>query len=74
MEPVLKRIADMSREIKQTVTLNAAPAKVFAALMEEGRHTRFTGEPARIDARPGGGFTCYGDYIKGLTWNFNPPA
>ncbi len=64
----------MSGEIRQTLTLNAAPAEVFAALMEESHHTRFTGEPARIDARLGGGFTCYGDYINGITLELHSPS
>ncbi|HEX4646772.1 MAG TPA: SRPBCC family protein [Verrucomicrobiae bacterium] len=61
-----------TKNISHRVTLPAKPAGVFAALMDSKRHSRFTGEPARIDARPGGAFTCYGDYITGITLELEP--
>ena len=64
----------MTREIKQTVTINAAPAEVFAALMDETKHSQFTGEPAKINPQPGGAFTCYGDYINGITLELQSPS
>lgn len=60
------------KEIKHTVTLPATPAKVYAALMDEKKHTQFTGQRARIDRRVGGAFTCYGTYIKGITLALQP--
>ena len=62
----------MTKEIKHTVTLGAPPAKVYAALMDEKKHTQFTGQRARIDRRVGGTFTCYGTYIKGITLALQP--
>lgn len=63
---------DMTKEIKHRVTLRATPARVYAALMDEKKHTKFTGERARIDRRVGGMFTCYGTYIKGITLELQP--
>jgi len=61
-----------TKNISHRVTLPAKPAAVFAALMDSARHSRFTGERARIGARPGGAFTCYGDYINGITLELEP--
>lgn len=55
-----------TREINHTVTFNAPPAAVFKALMDSKQHSRFTGEPAKMSGKPGGAFTCYGGYIKGI--------
>jgi activator of HSP90 ATPase len=55
----------MSRTIRQTVTLAAAPRRVYGALLDEHRHSAFTGEAAVISRRVGGAFTCYGGYITG---------
>jgi len=62
----------MTKEIKHRVTILAVPAKVYAALMDEKKHSQFTGERARIDRRVGGTFTCYGTYIKGITLELQP--
>jgi uncharacterized protein YndB with AHSA1/START domain len=56
-----------TKNINHRVTLPAAPARVFAALINEDKHSQFTGEPAHIEARAGGAFTCYGNYISGVT-------
>lgn len=61
-----------TRNIIHRVAFSAKPKDVFAALMDSGRHSEFTGETARIDARAGGAFTCYGDYICGLTIETDP--
>jgi uncharacterized protein YndB with AHSA1/START domain len=56
----------MTREIKHQVVINAAPRAVFEALMDEGRHSQFTGEPAKFSRKVGGAFHCYGNYINGV--------
>jgi len=61
-----------TRTITQTVTLPARPPAVFAALMKEKKHGAFTGDVARIDARAGGLFTCYGRYVSGVTLELVP--
>ena len=62
----------MTKEIKHRVTIRATPAKVYAALMDEKKHARFTGQRARIDRRVGGTFACYGTYIRGITLELQP--
>lgn len=61
-----------TKNINHRVTLPAKPADVFATLMDSARHSQFTGEPARIHGRPGGAFTCYGDYLSGITLELKP--
>jgi uncharacterized protein YndB with AHSA1/START domain len=61
-----------TKTISQTVTLSAAPAAVYAALVEEKQHAAFTGNPAQIDARVGGAFSCYDDYISGVNVELVP--
>jgi uncharacterized protein YndB with AHSA1/START domain len=61
-----------TKTITQSVTLPGAPAAVYSALMNEKKHTAFTGEPAKIEARIGGRFTCYGGYITGVTVDLVP--
>jgi uncharacterized protein YndB with AHSA1/START domain len=62
----------MTKEVNHRVTIRATPARVYAALMDEKKHARFTGQPARIDRRVGGKFTCYGAYINGVTLELQP--
>ena len=62
----------MTKTIEQQVMIRATPAEVFAALMDSDKHSAFTGEPAKIDASEGGTFTCYGDYINGITLELEP--
>jgi uncharacterized protein YndB with AHSA1/START domain len=61
-----------TKTITQTVTFPARPAAVYAALVEEKQHAEFTGNPAQIDPRAGGAFTCYGGYIGGVTIDLVP--
>src|SRR5215470_10721252 len=61
-----------TRNIEQVVTIGAPPARVFEALMSSRGHRAFTGEPARINARVGGSFSCYDGYITGVTLQMKP--
>ena len=62
----------MTKTITQQTMIRATPAEVYAALMDSDKHSAFTGEPARIEARAGGAFTCYDAYIKGVTLELVP--
>jgi uncharacterized protein YndB with AHSA1/START domain len=62
----------MTKNIHQQVTFRATPPQVFAALMDEQQHATFTDSHAKIDARVGGAFTCYDDYIHGFTLELVP--
>ena len=61
-----------TKTISQSVTLPGRPAAVYAALMDETKHAAFSGDAAKIDARVGGSFTCYGGYIEGVTVELVP--
>ena len=65
-------VAMKTKNISHKIVLPARPAAVYAALTEAGQHSRFTGEPAKIEARAGGAFTCYGSYISGITLEVEP--
>ena len=56
----------MSKDIKQTVTFDAKPGVIFAALMDSKKHAAFTGAPAKIGTKAGQAFSCYGGYIGGI--------
>jgi activator of HSP90 ATPase len=57
----------MPKTIRQTATFKASPRAVYEALMDSRKHAAFTGNPARIDRKPGGRFTAYGNYLQGVT-------
>ncbi len=61
-----------TKTIAQSVTLPARPAAVYSALMDEKKHSAFTGDAAKFDARAGGAFSCYGGYIGGVTVELVP--
>jgi activator of HSP90 ATPase len=56
----------MGTTIRQTVTLKASPAEVFAMLMDSRKHSRFTGSPASISRKPGGKVSAYNGYALGV--------
>ncbi len=62
----------MTRTIRQTVTIGAAPLEVYCALLDSKRHAAFTGSAARISAKVGGAFSCYGGYITGTNLELIP--
>jgi len=61
-----------TKNIRHRVVLPARPRDVFTTLLDSKLHSQFTEEFANIDARPGGSFTCYGDYITGITIELEP--
>lgn len=52
-------------KIRQEVTFDAAPAKVYRALVNSAEHAAFTGAPAEISDNEGGTFSVYGGHIHG---------
>ncbi len=61
-----------TRNIQHTVIIRATPRAVYDALMNKKQHARFTGNPAKIRAKAGGAFSCYGRYITGITLELKP--
>ena len=61
-----------TRNIRQKVIVNAKPRAVYDALVNPRKHSAFTGEPAKIRAKVGSAFTCYGGYINGFILELKP--
>jgi activator of HSP90 ATPase len=61
-----------TKTIEHKVLIHAAPKEVYDALMESRKHSKFTGAPAKIGTKPGTAFSCYGDYINGITLALKP--
>jgi activator of HSP90 ATPase len=51
--------------IHQELTLNAAPARIYQALIDAQRFAELTGAPASGDASEGASFSAFGGHISG---------
>jgi activator of HSP90 ATPase len=51
--------------IHQEITLNAAPSRVYQALVDASRFAELTGAPATGDAAEGAPFSVFGGHITG---------
>ena len=51
--------------IHQEVTLNAAPARIYEALVDSKRFGELTGAPASGDSTEGASFSVFGGHITG---------
>ena len=56
-----------TRELRHVVRFDAKPRAIYQALMNSKKHRAFTGAPAKIDAKVGGGFTAWGPHLQGVT-------
>ena len=61
-----------TKNIEQKILINATPREVYDALMNQKKHSRFTGEVAKVRAKTGTAFTCYGGYINGFMLELEP--
>ena len=57
----------MPKTIRQSVTLPATPAKLYAQYLSPKAHAAITGAPVKISARPGSAFSAFGGMIWGKT-------
>lgn len=55
----------MTTDIRQTVRFEAAPARIYEALLDSETHAAFTGAAATISREPGGAWTAYEGGIEG---------
>jgi uncharacterized protein YndB with AHSA1/START domain len=53
------------KEITQIIKISAKPIKVYNALMDEKKHSQFTGAPATIESKVGGKFEVWDSYATG---------
>jgi activator of HSP90 ATPase len=61
-----------TKAIQHTVLIRATPKAIYDALMNEKKHSQFTGERANIRAKAGAPFSCYDGYITGITLELEP--
>jgi activator of HSP90 ATPase len=61
-----------TKTIEHKVHIRADPKEVYDALVNSKRHSKFTGASAKIGSKPGSAFTCYGNYISGVTLDLVP--
>lgn len=62
----------MPETIRFTIDLPVSPERVYRAWLDGYEHSRFTGSPAKIDARVGGEYTAFNGYISGKTLVMTP--
>jgi activator of HSP90 ATPase len=63
----------MKSQIHQEIVVAAAPAAVYAALIDGAQFSRMCGgAPAEIDPAPGGAFSCFGGMIAGRNIECEP--
>jgi activator of HSP90 ATPase len=54
-----------TKSIKHTATFNATPEKIYNLIMDEKKHSVFTGSKATIDSKPNGKFSVFDGYCHG---------
>jgi activator of HSP90 ATPase len=52
--------------IRQTATFDASPHDVYEMLMDSRKHSRFTGDKAKISREVGGRIMAYDGYVDGV--------
>ncbi len=62
----------MGKNIRQTVTFNAAPHEVYEILMDQKKHAELVGSTAKISRQVGGKFVIYGGEIDGTNLELVP--
>ena len=61
-----------TKNIKQIVIFKASPNEVYEALMDSKKHSRFTGQAAKISREVGGKFTTFDGYAEGKNLELKP--
>jgi uncharacterized protein YndB with AHSA1/START domain len=61
-----------TKTIEHKVLFHAAPKAVYDALINSKKHAQFTGASAKMRAKAGTPFSCYGTYITGVTLDLVP--
>ena len=62
----------MPREIKQTLTFDATPKRIYQALIDAEQHSAFTGARARITPEVGSRFSAHDGYVTGVNVELTP--
>jgi activator of HSP90 ATPase len=61
-----------TKNLEHTIFIRATPKAIYDALMDEKKHSKFTGAPAKIRAKAGGAFSCYNGYLTGVILELEP--
>jgi len=61
-----------AREIKQEVSIKAAPHEVYECLMDSKKHSEVTGDTAIISREVGGSFSAFSGYATGKNLELVP--
>lgn len=61
-----------TKNLKQTVTLNATPETVYELLMDARKHGKLTGGKVSMSNRVNGKFTVFDGYCKGYNIDLQP--
>ena len=62
----------MCKPVHHEVDFDASPRQVYDAYLDSARHSRFTGQRARMSRREGGRFTAGDTYISGYNLELAP--
>jgi activator of HSP90 ATPase len=54
-----------TKSIKQTATFNATPEKIYNLIMDEKKHSEFTGSKAVTSTKRNGKFILFDGYVHG---------
>jgi activator of HSP90 ATPase len=63
---------DSRTSLHQENIINAAPSRIYEALLDSKQFAAFSGMPADIDRKPGGAFTMFGGLIMGRNVELTP--
>lgn len=58
--------------IRQKILISASPEEVYDALMDEEKHSEFTGASAKIENKVGGKFSVWDGYANGENLKLDP--
>lgn len=61
-----------TKSIKQKILFKATAHDVYEALMDSKKHSKFTGESAKISRKVGGKFSVYDGYAEGKNLELTP--
>lgn len=70
--PARRPSATARESLTMDTTLLASPERVYAAWIDGGEHSEFTGGEAIIDAREGGKHSAWSGYIEGTFLELEP--
>lgn len=62
----------MGKTVKQSAFFKASPRAVFLMIIDEHKHSQFTGAKATVEHKVGGKFTAYGNDLSGFTLEVIP--